>query len=241
MADRPPAADASVSLIEQSAQALRGDIMRGRLRPGQKLVEGELCRAMGISRASLRETLRALEAERLIELIPHRGPFVAKLGWKEVQDIHDVWALLTSEAVARFADIAQDKDIAQLQAARDRISRSLQSKDPLVQLEATNGFFRYILHRNENDVLIDMVESLVSRVNFLRAQALHLQSWGQVCLREVDEILAAIGAKQPRQAHAAAVRHITSAATAAKQALVMADTSAPAKAVRFTRSRKAAS
>lgn len=240
MTDKRPSVEGSVSVIEHSAQALRDNIMRGKLTPGQKLVEADLCRVMGISRASLRETLRALEAERLIELIPNRGPFVAKLGWKEVQDIHDVWALLTSAVVSRFALVADDKDIAALQAARDRVSRSLQSKNPLVQLEATNSFFGYILHRHDNGILIDTVESLVSRVSFLRAQALRLQGWGQVCLKEVDEILAAIRAHEPQQAHAAVVRHINSAATAAKQALLSANSGMQAEAS-GRRTRKAAS
>ena len=95
-----------LSVIEQSLKSLRSMIMNGDLAPGQKLVEASLCTNLGISRASLREALRIMEGERLIELIPNRGPSVAKLGWREIEDIHDVWAMLTSEAVYRFVERA---------------------------------------------------------------------------------------------------------------------------------------
>src|SRR5262245_24434716 len=80
------------TVIDQAVNTLRAGIMQRDLRPGQKLLESDLSRDLGISRASLREALRALEADRLIELVPNRGPFVSRLGPREVEEIHDVWA-----------------------------------------------------------------------------------------------------------------------------------------------------
>src|SRR5476651_2471481 len=80
------------TVIDQAVARLRALVMGGNLRPGQKLVEADLCHELAVSRASIREALRILEKERLIQLIPNRGPSVAKLGWKEIEDIHDVWA-----------------------------------------------------------------------------------------------------------------------------------------------------
>ncbi len=61
------------SVIDQAVGRLRKMIMLGELRPGQKLVEADLCRDLAVSRASIREALRIMEKERLIELIPNRG------------------------------------------------------------------------------------------------------------------------------------------------------------------------
>src|SRR5678816_3261076 len=73
-----------MTVIGNSVSRLRNSIMQGELRPGQKLIEADVCRQLQISRASLREVLRILETERLIEMIPNRGPSVAKLGWEEI-------------------------------------------------------------------------------------------------------------------------------------------------------------
>ncbi len=211
----PRSPDPPVSVIENAVRRLRGAIMTGDLRPGQKLIEADLCRDLDISRASLREALRALEAERLIELVPNRGPSVAKLGLKEIEDIHDLWALLTSEAVARFTELASAKDIAEIEVINARLRQALKAKNAIDQLNATNEFFGYILLKCGNAVLIDAVTLLVSRLNFLRAQALMHEGWSQLCSEEFDAMVAAIRSKKPTAARRATQRHVESACNAA--------------------------
>jgi DNA-binding GntR family transcriptional regulator len=211
------------SVIEQAVGRLRKLIMLGELRPGQKLVEADLCRDLSVSRASIREALRIMEKERLIELIPNRGPFVAKLGWKEIEDIHDVWAMLTSEAVYQFVEHARPEDLPSIKQAVARLQTALKDDDAFEQLAATNALFGAILDHCGNQVLVDIVYSLVSRLNFLRAQALRYEGWGHLCLHEIREIITAIEAKNPVAAREATKRHIDSAAAAAKQVALLAD------------------
>src|SRR5690242_12791770 len=154
-------------VIEGAILTLRTAIMDGQLKPGQKLVEADLCRELGISRASMREALRTLEAQRLVELIPNRGPFVAKLGEKEVQGIHDVWALLTGEMVAQFTSLATAADAARLETYLKRLRAAVKEAKPGAQLAATNAFFHVISTRCGNPVLADTVVRLVARINFL--------------------------------------------------------------------------
>jgi DNA-binding GntR family transcriptional regulator len=211
------------SVIDQAVARLRKMIMVGELRPGQKLIEANLCSELAVSRASIREALRIMEKERLIELIPNRGPFVAKLGWKEIEDIHDVWAMLTSEAVYRFVELARAEDIATIKQAVVRLQAALKDDDAFEQLAATNALFGAILDHCGNQVLVDIVYSLVSRLNFLRAQALRYEGWGHLCLHEIREIITAIEAKNPLAARDATRRHIDSACAAAKQVALLAD------------------
>jgi DNA-binding GntR family transcriptional regulator len=216
MAKLPP-------VIGQAVARLRKMILTGELRPGQKLVEVNLCRDLDISRPSLREALRVMEKQRLIELIPNRGPFVAKLGWKEIEDIHDVWAMLTSEAVYRFVERASMEDVAVIREAAQQLAIALEGDKALDQLAATNAMFSVILNHCGNQVLVDIVYSLVSRLNFLRAQALRYEGWGHLCLHEIQEIVACIEAKNPVAARQATRRHIDSACAAAKQVALLAD------------------
>lgn len=221
----------SATIIEQAVCKLRNAIMQGELRPGQKLIEAELCRTLDISRASLREALRTLETERLIELVPNRGPSVAKLGYDDVEAIHEVWALLTGEAVADFTRTAKARDIAELEKALKALRESIDANAPLGQLGATNKFFMTIMSRCGNDILADVVISLVSRVNFLRAQALLHQGWGVVYAQEIEDIVAAIRDRNPDAARAATRKHIASACAAAKQLSLMPEL-APMSSVR---------
>jgi DNA-binding GntR family transcriptional regulator len=210
-----------MTVIGNSVSRLRNAIMQGELRPGQKLVEADVCRQLEISRASLREVLRILETERLIEMIPNRGPSVAKLGWQEIVEIHDVWALLTGEAVHRFTSLATRDELSQLKQAVSQFKSAVKTESALRQLAPTNAFFGVILEKCGNRVLIDVVFSLVSRLNFLRAQSLQYEGWGYLCLQELEEILAAIESRNADAARAATRRHIDSACAAAKQVSVL--------------------
>jgi DNA-binding GntR family transcriptional regulator len=224
-----------MTVIGNSVSRLRNSIMQGELRPGQKLIEADVCRQLQISRASLREVLRILETERLIEMIPNRGPSVAKLGWEEIVEVHDVWALLTGEAVYRFTPLATREDLSQIKLAVSQLRTAVETESALRQLAATNAFFVVILDKCGNRVLIDVVFSLVSRLNFLRAQSLQYEGWGYLCLREIEEILAAIESRNADAARAATRRHIDSACAAAKQVSVLpTNTAAKARKTRAT-------
>lgn len=207
-------------IIERTILRLRTAIMDGQLKPGQKLIETDLCRELSISRGSMRDAFRALEAERLVELIPNRGPFVAKLGETDVQGIHDVWALLTGEMVAQFTPLATLHDIARLETCIKRLRVAVKEKNIILQLSATNAFFNCISTHCGNRVLYDTVVRLVARINFLRTQSLQLEGWPSVCADEIADVLAAIRQKRPALARAAVQRHISSACAAAKQVIV---------------------
>jgi DNA-binding GntR family transcriptional regulator len=165
--------------------------------------------------------LRILETERLIEMIPNRGPSVAKLGWEEIVEVHDVWALLTGEAVYRFTPLAAREDLAQLKLAVSQFKAAVKTESALKQLAATNAFFGVILDKCGNRVLIDVVFSS-SRASISCARSrCSTRAGGYLCLQEIEEILAAIEGRNADAARAATRRHIDSACAAAKQVSVL--------------------
>ena len=80
----------------QTVGNLRDAILAGRFAPGERLVEAELCRLLGVSRPSIREALRQLEAERLVVITPFKGPAVARIEWPEAEQIYEVRVLATT-------------------------------------------------------------------------------------------------------------------------------------------------
>lgn len=191
--------------------------MGGTLVPGQKLREAELCLKYEASRATVREALRILEAERLIDLIPNRGPFVAKLTLREIDEIEDVWSMLTGEAVYRFSKRCNSDDLAQLDRYVEELKQAVADGQPLAQLAATNNFFYYIIRKTPNRILQDFIISTVIRLNFLRSQTLLQEGWSAFYVEEIERIVEALRARSPDSARNAVSNHITTVCAAAKE------------------------
>ena len=102
------------TLRAQVENNLRQAIVSGQLKAGEKLVERELCEMLGVSRPSLREALRTLEAEKLIAIVPHRGPEVAAISLKEARDLYALRGLLESFAAHEFTRLASDEQVKSL-------------------------------------------------------------------------------------------------------------------------------
>jgi DNA-binding GntR family transcriptional regulator len=100
-------------LVEKIRLHLEEQIIAGRLKPRQRLVEEEIARELSVSRSPIREALRALEREGLVTLSPNRGASVADLTLQEVDDVYAVRArlggLLFSLAARHMTDAAVDR------------------------------------------------------------------------------------------------------------------------------------
>ena len=76
------------TLRSQIENTLRDAITTGTLAPGARLVERDLCERMGVSRTSVREALRRLEAEKLVQILPHKGPIVATMTKQKASEVY---------------------------------------------------------------------------------------------------------------------------------------------------------
>src|SRR5437763_4551482 len=85
------------SLVEEVKTKLKQAIFMGLLKPGDRLIEAELCASLGVSRPALREAIRGLEAEKLCETAPHRGAQVPVLSWKDAENLYHVRSLVECE------------------------------------------------------------------------------------------------------------------------------------------------
>src|ERR1700723_3733451 len=104
--EAPPAHGATVAHI---VERLRDDILARRLPPGARLVESDLTTRFAVSRGPVREALRRLAAEGLIEHVPHRGALVRRLSPREIRELFQIRIELESLA-ARLAAGTEDRD-----------------------------------------------------------------------------------------------------------------------------------
>lgn len=209
----------SVTVLEVAYAKLRGAIMKGELRPGQRLVETELAAHLLISRPTLREVFRRLESDRLIEIRPNRGSFVALLSPQDIDEIEEVWGMLTGQAVYRFTARCDSGEIALIDARMEDVLAAAATGDLLGYIEHVNQLFGVVLHSCGNRTLADTIRRLVARINFLRAHSMEKDGPKAQCTQELMRMVVHIRRQKPDEARAAAQRHIAASCRTAKNAL----------------------
>lgn len=204
---------------QQTIEKLRLAIIAGVFPPGSRLVESQLCAQLGVSRPSLREALRSLQAERLIEIIPNRGPFVPKLSWEEATEIYDVRELLEVAAVGRCAARITPEQVKELERALKAFERAQKSADSLELVTTAAEFYAIILANCGNAILEEVHRGLVARISFFRGRSMSLEGRAEDSLQEMRDIYDAIAAGDEERARKAAQRHLDQAKAAAKHAM----------------------
>jgi DNA-binding GntR family transcriptional regulator len=203
------------TLRSQVENQLRQAIVGGLLKPGQKLVERELCERLGVSRPSLREALRRLEAEKLIVNVPHRGPEVASMTLAEARDLYAMRRLLEGFAAREFTRLATDEQVKALAKAVKRLREAGHKNNRAGVLEAKADFYDTLLGGCGNALVQEILGSLLSRVSLLRATSLMLPERLPQSLDEIDAMLHCIQSKDAAGAQANADRHVQNAEQAA--------------------------
>jgi DNA-binding GntR family transcriptional regulator len=207
------------SVHQQAAEKLRAAILAGVFSPGNRLIEADLCRRLGVSRPSVREALRSLEAEGLIVIVPNRGPQIPVLTWPQAEEIYQVRALLEGEAAALCARRASEADRQTMRAALTAFERAVQTGDPAIRLSATADFYRAMLRGSGNALIEELLQRLVARINLLRAHSMSRAGRAKFSAKEMRAIFLAIAKGDSRAARKAAQHHVKNAEAAARDIL----------------------
>jgi len=213
-------------LRDRVADTLREAILRGVLAPGRRLTERELGELTGVSRTSLREALRQLQAEGLLEPSEGRGLRVAVLTESVVAQLYDVRAILEPAAVRMFVENASD---AQLAALLDAARAMLTPREDLEEGFAIGHvFYGLLLEGTGNTILQHMFGSIETRIQFLRRLSLRTPGRSEQSVRELRVLLRWIEQRDAAQAAEAAKAHVMAARAGALAVLQEMNTTAPA-------------
>ncbi len=156
------------TLRDLTTEKLREAIMAQRFKPGQHLIERDLCEQTGVSRSSVREALRHLEAEGLVERRGNRGLFVASITADEARQIYEVRAAIEPEMARLFATRATDDDLAILQSALTGMERAIRSRVIADYVRALDAFFDTLIGGTRNEIAVRIVRTLRARISYLR-------------------------------------------------------------------------
>jgi DNA-binding GntR family transcriptional regulator len=200
---------------QQVAEILRAAITSGRFRPGQRLVERDLCELTGVSRASVREALRQLETEGLIQNLPNRGPSVALLSRQDAASIYQVRGALEALAAELFATNARDSQIAELEAAVQALEQAYRAGEIEPIVEAKRKFYEVLLEGSGNSMIASVLNTMNARITMLRRVSLASPGRWPSSIREIRAVLKAIKQRDPEAASKASLRHVQQAAKVA--------------------------
>ena len=190
-----PITKAAAPLRRQVLDALRQSIVTGRLAPGARLVERELIERMGVSRTVVREALRQLESEGLIDVVPNKGAVVRKLTLAEAKDLYAIRAVLEGLAAKLFVENASEEQIEALEQALATTAEAYRDGDPTAMIETKNRFYDVLFQGASSETLWTMIESLHARVVRWRAIGLgHPQRSSKRSAESVEGLKAIVAA-----------------------------------------------
>jgi GntR family transcriptional regulator, trigonelline degradation regulator len=219
MNDVPPSLKVErqrATLRELALEKMRTAILDAHFRPGERLIERSLCEELGVSRTVVREVLRHLETEGLVDSIPNQGPIVALLDADTAAEIYEIRALLEGEAAMACAQYADERTVADLALCLRNIQDAFAAEDHQAVRESTNAFYERMFRAGKKYVAWEIVQSLTARINRLRALTIASDDRRRQAADEMNQILAAIRTRNAHGARDAAIAHVERVAEIAR-------------------------
>lgn len=213
----------------QVADMLRNAITTGRFEPGRRLVEKDLCEMLGVSRPSVREALRELEAEGLIRTVPNRGPIVARLEIEDAIGIYQIRGVLEALAAKLFCVNATDDEIKVLEGRVEQLAAAYDGGELDAIISAKARFYEILLKGAANPLIPNFLRVINARIIQLRRVSLMSEQRMQLSIKEIERIMAAIKRRDRDEAFTATLQHIEAAAEAGIAQLSQSALPTPAK------------
>jgi len=205
--DRPAS-----TLRHSVTESIRQAIAVGRFGAGDRMPEKYLCDMTGVSRTLVREALRQLESEGLVTVIAHKGPVVATISAEQAIGLYQVREVLEGLAAELFATRASDAHRKALNVAFEAVRRAYETGDVLTRLAAKNRFYDCLILGSGNEALGASLHMLNARAMILRGRSLQMPARSGESLKELEQIIAALDARDGQEARRLAVFHVQQAA-----------------------------
>lgn len=206
--ERGPSFERADLLPERLAEWLRGEIVEGRLAPGERLVEQTLTQRCGVSRVPLREALRIVAADGLVTLAPHRGAVVTGLSARELTELFEVRIALEGRAAALAALHRTAEDLAALHALVSDMRDAVTAERLDAYHQQAAQFHSALLAASQNEVLKQLYDKIKVRFRRYQAAMARVPSLPTQSIDEHQIILSAIENNNAEAARKLAEHHI---------------------------------
>lgn len=175
---------------KQIVDHVQDSIIRGRLKPGMRIVELQLAKELNTSRGTVREALRHLEQKGFVEIIPHTGTVVKELSAKEVVQIYDLMGVLEGLSMRIATPAISQKTIDKIEELVCRVEQAGENRFEMSR--ANFEFHRFLTEIGGNDLLSRFMENIRLQTFRMRLQTFYFQDQVTATLAEHRLVLEAI-------------------------------------------------
>lgn len=195
----PSTALPRLNLHEMLVTGIRDMIAQGEIRPGDKISEQALCRRFDVSRTPLREALKVLAAEGMIQLRPRQSPIVATISGQEIEELFPVMAALEALAGELLCRRITDEEIAELQAIHARMMESYAVGDEPAYLASNRAFHQSLFTFARNPTLEAFYLQALNRTRAFRFIVRKSEANWQNAVADHVRIIEAVAARDVRR------------------------------------------
>ena len=187
---------------------LRQAILRGELKPGERLMEIQLANKLGVSRTPIREALRKLELEGLVNMVPRKGAEVADITEKSLRDVLEVRKALEELSVQLACEKITEEEIEELKRVAERFKDTLDDQDVTKIAEADVAFHDVIYTATDNQKLILLLNNLREQMYRYRVEYLKKEEAYPQLISEHEELIDNISKRNKEEATRIMCEHI---------------------------------
>lgn len=180
------------NLYREVADRVRELIEHGELAPGERISEKHLCEKFGVSRTPLREALKVLASEGLIELLPNRGARVMQLTLKKVKDTYDLMGALEGLSGELACYNASDGEIEAICALHEKMLEHHRNQELQSYFHINQQIHERLLNASQNEILLEMYNNLSQRVKRVRYSKKMTDSYWARAVDDHDKMIEAL-------------------------------------------------
>ena len=195
-------------LHQEVANQIREMIRNGVLVKGQKVNEKHLCESMGVSRTPVRESLRMLSSEGLIDLIPHKGAYVSQPPIKEISDMFEVMSVLEGTCARLATKKMTEKNFSKIEALHQELEKHYRNRDHKAYLDNNNIYHVFIQELSGNKVVNDVINGLRQKILLYRHRQLYQPERFDQSIQEHRDLLEAFRKRDAALAERLMKRHL---------------------------------
>lgn len=180
------------TLHDEVVDRMRDMLIEGQLKAHARINETELCRSLGVSRTPVREAIKTLASEGLIELVRNKGAIVKRLGGDEIVDLLEAVALIERYAAEVGVERANDLEIDEIVKMHRRMREYYKTRERLPYYKLNQAIHSAIVTLTHNNTLIATHEALQMRLRRIRYVGNELPKSWSGAMREHEAIIKAL-------------------------------------------------
>jgi DNA-binding GntR family transcriptional regulator len=195
-------------LAQEAAKRIREMIRKGTLKKGERILEASMCRTMGVSRTPLREALRILNSEGLIDLIPNKGAYVAQPSLKTIEEMFYVMSILEGICARVCTEKMNDAGMKRLDDLYRKLESHCQAQDREKYMAVNHRFHTLVQELAGNKVLSEVISGLRQKILLYRYRQIYQPNRLGESMQEHRNLQRAFRERNPEAAEKSMKQHL---------------------------------